>query len=135
MMTSCFVHSQLFAYFMETHEAEVLEAKARGTFDEGVVSLTAESVTMSAGYPRVVHTDEQSGATTQLCRISIDRGVTFQSVLDKLTQFTKLCHTTGHDVSDENGIWVSTRITAKERGTDGKETSRPWILCATVSFF
>ena len=25
-------------------------------------------------------------------------GVTFQSVLDKLTQFTKLCHTTGHDV-------------------------------------
>ena len=73
MMTSCFVHSQLFAYFMETHEAEVLEAKARGTFDEGVVSLTAESVTMSAGYPRVVHTDEQSGATTQLCRISIDR--------------------------------------------------------------
>jgi len=63
----------LFAYFMETHEAEVLEAKARGTFDEGVVSLTAESVTMSAGYPRVVHTDEQSGATTQLCRISIDR--------------------------------------------------------------
>ena len=116
---------------METHEAEVLEAKARGTFDEGVVSLTAESVTMSAGYPRVVHTDEQSGATTQLCRISIDRGVTFQSVLDKLTQFTKLCHTTGHDVSDENGIWVSTRITAKERGEDGKETSRPWILCAT----
>ena len=77
MMTSCFVHSQLFAYFMETHEAEVLEAKARGTFDEGVVSLTAESVTMSAGYPRVVHTDEQSGATTQLCRISIDRYVYF----------------------------------------------------------
>jgi hypothetical protein len=62
---------------METHEAEVLEAKARGTFDEGVVSLTAESVTMSAGYPRVVHTDEQSGATTQLCRISIDRYVYF----------------------------------------------------------
>ena len=76
-MTSCFVHLQLFAYFMETHEAEVLEAKARGTFDEGVVSLTAESVTMSAGYPRVVHTDEQSGATTQLCRISIDRYVYF----------------------------------------------------------
>ena len=62
-------------------------------------------------------------------------GVTFQSVLDKLTQFTKLCHTTGHDVADENGIWVSTRITAKERGEDGKETSRPWILCATVSLF
>ena len=40
-------------------------------------------------------------------------------MLDKLTQFTKLCHTTGHDVSDENGIWVSTRITAKERGEDG----------------
>ena len=62
---------------METHEAEVLEAKARGTFDEGVVSLSAESVTMSAGYPRVVHTDEQSGATTQLCRLSIDRNAYF----------------------------------------------------------
>ena len=39
----------LFAYFTETHEAEVAEAKARGTFDEGVVSLSAESVAMSDG--------------------------------------------------------------------------------------
>ena len=64
----------LFAYFTETHEAEVAEAKARGTFDEGVVSLSAESVAMSDGYPRVVHTDVASGATTELCRITIDRG-------------------------------------------------------------
>ena len=62
----------LFAYFTETHEAEVAEAKARGTFDEGVVSLSAESVAMSDGYPRVVHTDVTSGATTELCRITID---------------------------------------------------------------
>ena len=124
----------LFAYFTETHEAEVAEAKARGTFDEGVVSLSAESVAMSEGYPRVVHTDVASGATTELCRITIDRGVTFARVLEKLAQFKRTCVDTGHDFADENGIWVSTKITAKERDEakgGGAETSRPWILCAT----
>ena len=123
----------LFAYFTETHEAEVAEAKARGTFDEGVVSLSAESVVMSEGYPRVVHTDESSGATTQLCRIEIDRGVTFANVLEKLAEFKRTCADTGHDFANENGIWVSTKMTAKERDVHGggAETSRPWILCAT----
>jgi hypothetical protein len=97
---------------METHEAEVLEAKARGTFDEGVVSLTAESVTMSAGYPRVVHTDEQSGATTQLCRISIDRYVYFYLHTGNSTDVV-FCFI--HVYSTEPSGWCTTTA-SKRRG-------------------
>ena len=32
-------------------------------------------MTVSDGFPRTIHRDRQSGATTQLCRISIDRGL------------------------------------------------------------
>ena len=80
-----------------------------------------------------LYTDESSGATTELCRITIDRGVTFARVLEKLAQFKRTCVDTGHDFADENGIWVSTKMNAKERdeAKGGAETSRPWILCAT----
>ena len=33
------------------------EAKSKGVFDDGVVSLAAESITMVPGYPQCVHTD------------------------------------------------------------------------------
>ena len=53
--------------------------------------------------------------------------MTFARVLEKLAQFKRTCVDTGHDFADENGIWVSTKITAKERDEakgGGAETSR-----------
>ena len=98
----------LFGYFVDTHEGEVVEAKSRGTFDDGIVSLAAESITVVPGFPRTIHRDRASGAVTQLCQISIDRGLSWEGALAKLADFEKLSAESAHEVAPENGFWVST---------------------------
>jgi uncharacterized membrane protein YgcG len=115
----------LFGYFVDTHEGEVVEAKSRGTFDDGIVSLAAESIVVVPGFPRTIHRDRASGATTQLCQISIDRGLSWEGALAKLSDFTKLSEEGAHEVAPENGFWVST-YQKHAAGTD-----KPWIICTT----
>ena len=123
----------LIAYFEDMHEMELVEAKSRGVFDDGVVSLVAESITVPPNTavptggqnPCVVHRDPASGAVTELCQISIDRGLSWNGALAKLSEFEKLSQASRHDVSPENGFWIST-YQKKAAGTD-----KPWILCAT----
>ena len=98
----------LFGYFVDTHEGEVVEAKSRGTFDDGIVSLAAESIAVVPGFPRTIHRDRASGAVTQLCQISIDRGLSWEGALAKLADFEKLSAESAHEVAPENGFWVST---------------------------
>ena len=42
----------LFSYFTECFEAVVAIKKSEGKFDDGVVTLSAESVTYVPGFPR-----------------------------------------------------------------------------------
>jgi len=58
-------------------KGEILEDKSRGRFvNDGIVS--GESITVVDGFPRTIHRDSSSGATTQLCQISIDRGLDWE---------------------------------------------------------
>ena len=48
--------------------------KSKGEFDDGVVTVSAESVTLVPGFPRQVHRCVDSGALTDITKLRIDRG-------------------------------------------------------------
>lgn len=50
---------------------------SEGEFDDGVVTLSAESVTLVPGFPREVHRCADSGALTHITKLRIDRGLSF----------------------------------------------------------
>ena len=61
----------LFDYFAETFDQTVQFAKANGTFDEGVTDIKAVAVRLARA-PRVVHTDQITGAQTTHYRLEVD---------------------------------------------------------------
>ena len=63
----------VFAYFSDTFDACVLRAKSSGKWDEGIVSLKAESIKALPGFPRRIHTEASSGAETKVVKIQLDR--------------------------------------------------------------
>jgi len=69
----------LFDYFVDLFDQTVRYAKANGTFDEGVTDIKALAIRI-AKPPRVVHTDEITGAQTTHYTLEIDvpsKAVTF----------------------------------------------------------
>ncbi|HEY6802921.1 MAG TPA: strawberry notch family protein [Pyrinomonadaceae bacterium] len=61
----------LFDYFADLFDQTVSYAKANGTFDEGVTDIKALAVRI-AQFPRVVHTDEITGAQTTHYTLEVD---------------------------------------------------------------
>jgi hypothetical protein len=61
----------LFDYFADLFDQTVSYAKANGTFDEGVTDIKALAVRI-AQLPRVVHTDEITGAQTTHYTLEVD---------------------------------------------------------------
>jgi hypothetical protein len=51
-----------------TLEAVVKGHKADGSFDDGIVQLKCESITVATGFPLHLHTDPLSGASTNVVR-------------------------------------------------------------------
>jgi len=62
----------LFDYFAELFDQTVRYAKANGTFDEGVTDIKALAVRLAKA-PRIVHTDEITGAETTHYTLEVDR--------------------------------------------------------------
>jgi C-terminal domain on Strawberry notch homologue/P-loop containing NTP hydrolase pore-1 len=61
----------LFDYFADLYDQTVCFAKANGTFDEGVTDIKALAIRVAEN-PRVVHTDEITGAQTTHYTLEID---------------------------------------------------------------
>ena len=61
----------LFDYFANLFDQTVSYAKANGTFDEGVTDIKALAVRI-ARPPRIVHTDEITGAQTTHYTLEVD---------------------------------------------------------------
>jgi P-loop containing NTP hydrolase pore-1/C-terminal domain on Strawberry notch homologue len=86
----------LFDYFANLFDQTVSYAKANGTFDEGVTDIKALAVRM-AQPPRIVHTDEITGAQTTHYTLEVDlpsRAVSFEEAeqVRKQKGGAFLCH-------------------------------------------
>jgi len=62
----------IFEYYATIFDLAVLTAQQQGTFDEGVADIRAEAIRL-AEPPRVIATDEVTGAQTTLYLLDIDR--------------------------------------------------------------
>jgi predicted RNA methylase len=62
----------LFDYFADLFDQTVRYAKANGTFDEGVTDIRALAIRLAKA-PRVVHTDEITGAQTTHYTLEVDQ--------------------------------------------------------------
>ena len=80
------MQSDLFSYFSETFDARIQVAKTSGAWDDGVVSLKSESLKVAPGFPSRIHTCPVSGAETHVLELDLDRGVSFDSALQRLRQ-------------------------------------------------
>ena len=78
------MQTDLFAYFSQTFDARIMVAKTSGSYDDGVVSLSAESVKVLPGFPSRIHTCPTSGAETHVISLELDRGVSFDAALARL---------------------------------------------------
>jgi hypothetical protein len=118
----------LFGYFTDTFEAVVAQAKSSGRWDEGLVSLKAESIKLVDGYPARIHTCQESGAETHVVKLELDRGVPFASALKLLRDFeadTKAHAAPGRIFTKENSFYVSTTF------SNYAGTGKPVIALAT----
>jgi hypothetical protein len=119
----------LFGYFTDVFEAIVAQAKSAGKYDEGLVSLKAESIKVMPNYPSRIHTCPDSGAETHVVKLELDRGIPFSSATKRLADFeaeTKAAGKEGRTFAKENGFYVS------ERHFGG--TGKPLVLMATEIF-
>ena len=73
----------VFSLFMSTLEDTVTDAKATGEFEGSVEDIRATSVTLK-GKPEIIATDSSCGAKTELTKISLDRGVSFDSIVKSI---------------------------------------------------
>ena len=78
------MQTDLFSYFSSTFDARIMVAKTSGAFDDGVVSLKAESLKVTPGFPSRIHTCPISGAETHVMSLELDRGVSFEAALARL---------------------------------------------------
>ncbi len=86
--------------------------QSAGKFDEGLVSLKAESIKIMPNYPSRIHTCPDSGAETHVVKLELDRGIPFASASKRLADFqadTLAAGKEGRTFAKENGFYISER--------------------------
>lgn len=70
--------NRIFSHFAAELDEQVKKAKEEDKFDEGVVDIRGESLSIASGYPQCLATDTQSGVALNFHLIEVDRGISFQ---------------------------------------------------------
>lgn len=120
------LQQQLFTYFTETFDALIVTAKSSGKWDDGVVSLKAESISAVPGFPTRIHTDPNSGAETKSLKLMLDRGVPFDVALKRLTDFKSEAEAANRPFSPDNGFYKATYLAGKHFA----QTDKPLVVLA-----
>ncbi|GAQ77984.1 protein with Helicase_C domain [Klebsormidium nitens] len=75
----------LFNFFSDTFDAVVRQEKSKGQFDDGIVSVSAESTKVVD--TTILHKDPGSGALTKLVALELDRGVSWEAAEAKFQTY------------------------------------------------
>ena len=70
----------VFSLFMAALDDVIVDAKATGEFEGSVEDIQATRVTLK-GAPEIIATDLSCGAVTTFTRLVIDRGISFNSIV------------------------------------------------------
>lgn len=85
---------------------------------------------IAEGYPNAIHTDPASGATTNLLKLDVDRGMSAELAMSKLATFRE--HNTETDGRSSGpgsgtGFWISTQT------RNACQTHKPLVCKSTSS--
>lgn len=86
----------VFSLFMSTLDDVITDAKATGEFEGSVEDIRASNVTMKNN-PEVIAVDTSCGASTELTRLILDRGVSFDKMVQTIIQETPAKETSEAD--------------------------------------
>ncbi|KAL7555157.1 hypothetical protein ACHAWF_018815 [Thalassiosira exigua] len=104
----------LFSLFMATLDDVIAGAKATGEFEGSVEDVKASKI-MLKGKPKVIATDTSCGAKTKLTKLTVDRGISFDSIVQAITDGDKNgSHGTNKKVG-LSGFYLSKRKIAGRR--------------------
>ena len=78
------MQNSIFSHFAAELEEQIKKAKENDAFDEGVVDIRGESITLAAGYPMQLAKDAVSGVALQHNLLKVDRGISFDKALGML---------------------------------------------------
>ena len=85
------VHLQnmIFTHFSAELDEQVKTAKANDKFDEGVVDIRGEAITLKPGFPQTLANDGLSGVPLLHHVLEVDRGVSFDRATELLDEKAK----------------------------------------------
>ena len=107
----------IFSLFMATLDDVITDAKATGEYEGSVEDIRASSVRLKCE-PEVIATDKSCAATTELTRLVLDRGVSFDKMIETMIEEYPVsrsfkCQTPEEDDGDEghckSGFYISKR--------------------------
>ena len=118
----------LYGYFADTFDAMVAKAKSEGKWDEGLISLRAESIKLLKDFPARIHTCPDSGAETHVVKVELDRGIPFASATKRFSEFKEAAEASGiaaRAVQPENGFYRSNNLYGEQ------SNKKSLVICIT----
>lgn len=82
------IQNRLFELFVSILDVIIKKARTEGNLDSGIVDIKANIIELQ-GKPKTVHVDHMSGASTMLFTFTLDRGMTWESASDLLSEKQK----------------------------------------------
>ncbi|KAL9178650.1 hypothetical protein ACHAXT_001988 [Thalassiosira profunda] len=111
--------SLVFGLFMATLDDVITDAKATGEFEGSVEDIRATRIAMK-GEPEIIATDTSCGAKTELTKLIIDRGISFDSVVQAIVEEGE----EGEDAKDVENEAMSDEDEEEEQCKSGFYISR-----------
>ena len=78
------MQNRIFAHFTALLEQEIEQAKESGEYEDGVVDIRGQSVSIVPAYPKSLATDTLSMVDLQHYQLAVDYGLTFDAALQVL---------------------------------------------------
>jgi len=122
----------VFSLFMSTLDDVITDAKATGEFEGSVEDIKATSIELKS--EQVIATDSSCGAKTELTRLIIDRGVSFNFIVETIAADAKLkCG--GEVTSEKDADVTEAKESLRKRAKSGLYISRRKIAGRRLVMF
>ena len=97
----------MFSHFACELDEQVKLAKQNDKYDEGVVDIRGESISLASGYPQTLGTDPQSKVPLLHTLVNVDRGISFDRAMELLDD--KASTNDGSKLLPDEGFYRSRR--------------------------
>ena len=78
------LQNMIFSHFAAELDEQIKLAKSNDQFDEGVVDIRGEAISLAPGYPEVLATDTSTGVPLMYHKLNVDRGISHSRAIQIL---------------------------------------------------